>query len=152
MSLIASSTVASSILHAKSAFESFLGSGVGLEEGLRVGGGVGAAVAGEVLGFVVAGAGAGAADFDPPAPPDVRSSHDRSKSSAAVGEPSKPSAKTDASASSHARRRGRRSRILMGGLSHTTSPWRNRNGLRHLPRLSRDCDTLGGRIRATHAR
>src|SRR2546428_4985108 len=110
MSLIASSTVALSILHAKSAFESFLGSGVGLEEGLRVGGVVGAAVAGEVLGFVVAGA--GAADFDPPAPPDDRSSHDRSKSSAAVGEPSKPSAKTDASA--QARRRGRRSRILMG--------------------------------------
>src|SRR2546423_15069262 len=118
MSLIASSTVALSILHAKSAFESFLGSGVGLEEGLRVGGGVGAAVAGEVLGFVVGSA--GAADFDPPAPPDVRSSHDRSKSSAAVGEPRKPSAKTDPSASPPATRRGRRSRVLLGGPSRPT--------------------------------
>jgi hypothetical protein len=74
------------------------------------------------LGFVAGGA--GTADVDPPAPPDDRSSHDRSKSSAAIGEPSKPSAKTDASA--QARRRGRRSGILMGRLSHTTSPWRNR--------------------------
>src|SRR5437764_12771895 len=125
MSLIASSTVALSILHAKSAFESFLGSGVGLEEGLPVGGVVGAAVAGEVLGFAVVGA--GAADVDPPAPPDDRSSHDRSKSSAAVGEPSKPSAKTDAI--EQARRRGRRSRIIMGRLSHTSSSWRIRHNV-----------------------
>jgi len=53
-------------LHAKSAFESFLGSGVGLEEGLPVGGVVGAAVAGEVLGFGVGGAFLGLLHYDLP--------------------------------------------------------------------------------------